>query len=248
MAPFTVSLRADPKQSFTYWPWIYFVNFLIVVPLILYTDNIAVTNHHQNLRLAVTAFAIVNFLFMFWKASYRLRLLMLVLVPLSYLGEVLLSEVFGWYRYATESIPWFVPFGHAIIYASGYYIAYTDWFRAQEPAFRKLFPAVFVCMFVSVAFFLNDWFSPILGVIFFFLIYRKKRYYSMYYCIGICAIYAEFIGAHYKCWIYKTTIFGVIPSASPPVGIALIYATGDLLLAKITRYLVKEKNEAQLIE
>ena len=60
----------------------------------------------------------ILFVFQYKKATLRLRLLMILIVPLSYIGELISTEVLGLYAYRLGTVPVYIPIGHAVVYAS----------------------------------------------------------------------------------------------------------------------------------
>lgn len=154
------------------------------------------------------------------------------MVPLSYLGELIFCKWLGMYNYRTEAIPLYVPFGHAIVYASGYVFAHTNWASRNDKALGKFFAIAFIILFLSVGFFLNDMFSLLFGI-FFFLLLKRKKWQNLYYFIALCVIYIELLGTYFQCWTWVPKTFDAIPAANPPMGAVFFYAGGDVLLAKI---------------
>jgi hypothetical protein len=178
--------------------------------------------------------AITYFGFFFRFASSTLRKLMFVMVFLSYLGELLFCELLGMYDYRNNAIPLYVPFGHAIVYASGFVLAETSFFIKNEGTLRKLFLISFFFLFLGVGIVLNDVFSLIFGTLFFVLM-RRKKWNNLYYSIALCVIFIELVGTYFKCWTWVPKTFGVIPTINPPMGAVFFYAGGDVLLAKMVQ-------------
>lgn len=195
-------------------------------------DSVAFQNLYFNGRQLTNLLSISYFLIMLYAAGSQLRKLMLVMVVLSYIGELLFCKVFGMYSYKTSSIPLYVPFGHAIVYASGYIISYTAYVTIKVSIFKKIFAVSFALLFLAVAIFLNDLFSLIFGVMFFLLL-KRKQWQNLYYFIALCVIFIELVGTYFRCWAWEPKIFGVLPAANPPMGAVFFYAGGDVLLAKI---------------
>lgn len=184
--------------------------------------------------------AIFYFALFFYFADAHLRKLMFVMVPLSYLGEIIFCKGLGFYAYRTDAIPLYVPFGHAIVYASGYVFAHTNWAVRNDNALRKFFVIAFVVLFLGVGFFRNDMFSVVFGV-FFFLLLKRKRWQNLYYFIALCVIYIELLGTYFQCWTWVPKTFNTIPTANPPMGAVFFYAGGDVLLAKIVQLWERRK-------
>lgn len=157
---------------------------------------------------------------------------MVVMVVLSYIGELIFCKLLGMYSYRTSMIPLYVPVGHAIVYASGYILAHSTFAIKWNARLRVVFAIGFIALFLSAGLLFNDVFTLIFGVVFFLLL-RRKRWENMYYFIAVCVIIIELIGTYFKCWTWSPRIFGYLSTANPPMGAVFFYAGGDVLLAKI---------------
>ncbi len=195
-------------------------------------DSVFFTQTYFDARVITNIAAIVYFFFLFFSADLSLRKLMFVMVFLSYIGELIFCKLLGMYAYRTELIPLYVPFGHAIVYASGFIFAHTKWAIQKEASLGKFFAVSFTLLFLSVGIILKDYLTLIFGVLFFVLM-RRKRWQNLYYFIALCVIFIELVGTYFQCWTWVPKTFGVIPAANPPMGAVFFYAGGDVLLVKI---------------
>jgi hypothetical protein len=141
-------------------------------------------------------------------------------------GEVFFSLILEMYRYRLGNVPVYVPFGHALIYASVYYFVREPVvFRHRQRIIALLYPLMilystlwlllahdvlgFVCM-LTVLLLLRRWPESRL----FFLL--------MFFMI----VYLELMGTAYGCWHWPPVWFGHfdwVPSANPPSGISVFY-------------------------
>ncbi len=211
------------------WLAMLFPVFTIVA---LGIDSVNFLQSYFDGRILTNALAIGYFTLMYYVAGNNLRQLMLVMVLLSYIGELIFCKLLGMYAYRTAAIPLYVPFGHAIVYASGYILAHTTYAAKNNIKLRSIFAAGFTGIFLYAGIFLNDLFSVVFGIMFFVLLHRK-RWENMYYFIALCVIFIELTGTYFKCWTWVPKIFNAIPAANPPMGAVFFYAGGDVLLAKI---------------
>jgi hypothetical protein len=207
-------------------------SFTVFTIVALWIDSVFFTTHYFDARQVTNVLAIGYFTMMFRASDTQLRKLMLVMVVLSYIGELIFCKWLGMYAYRTSAIPLYVPFGHAIVYASGYIFAHSRWAIHHENGLRKFFAVFFIALFLAVGILLNDWFSLLFGVLFFVLL-RRKRFSNLYYFIALCVIFIELAGTYFGCWKWEPMTFGKIPAANPPMGAVFFYAGGDVLLAKI---------------
>jgi hypothetical protein len=229
---------------------LYFAVFFPFFTLLaLGIDSVDFAANYFDGRQITNLLATVYFSFFFLVSDSYLRKLMVVMVFLSYIGELIFCTLLGMYDYRTVVIPLYVPFGHAIVYASGYVFAHTEWAVTNDKPLGKYFAIGFILLFLSVGILLNDIFSLIFGI-FFFLLLKRKKWQNLYYFIAICVIFIELAGTYFQCWKWVPKTFGLIPAVNPPMGAVFFYAGGDVLLVKIVEYwkLKKENNFLKRIE
>ena len=208
------------------------VFFTVFTMVALGIDSVFFTLNYFDARQITNFLALLYFSLLFFLYKLHLRKLMVVMVLLSYIGELIFCKLLGMYEYRTTSIPLYVPFGHAIVYASGYILSKTTWAIRNEIKLRRFFAGFFIILFLAVGIFLNDIFSLIFGVLFFILL-RRKKWQNLYYYIALCDIFIELVGTFFQCWTWNPKTFGIIPASNPPMGAVFFYAGGDVLLAKI---------------
>lgn len=209
--------------------------FPVFTIIALGIDSVFFNIHYFDGRALTNLLAVLYFLLLFYNSDAHLRKLMFVMVFLSYLGELLFCNLLGMYAYKGVHIPLYVPFGHAIVYASGFIFAKTGWAKQHRVILKKIFVLFFLLLFSAVGVFLNDIFSLIFGPIFILLLLRKKDQ-NVYGFIALCVIFIELVGTHFQCWTWVPKIFKIIPAVNPPMGAVFFYAGGDVLLAKIISY------------
>lgn len=210
--------------------------------LALGIDSVYFVATYFDARQITNFLAVVYFSFFFLFSGSYLRKLMIVMVFLSYIGELIFCTLLGMYDYRTSSIPLYVPFGHAIVYASGYVFANTNWAVKNDKLLKIYFTVGFLLLFLFVGIFLNDVFSLLFGVCFFLLLKRKK-WQNLYYFIALCVIFIELVGTYFQCWKWIPKTFGLFPAVNPPMGAVFFYAGGDVLLVKIVDYWKRKKTE-----
>lgn len=220
----------------------YFFPFFTV--LALFIDSVFFTTTYFDGRNLTNALAITYFCLFFLSAKAYLRKLLVVMVFLSYLGELIFCKLLGMYAYRTIDIPLYVPFGHAIVYASGFVFAEMPLIIGNEKKLKKIFFVALTLLFLMVGFFLNDVFSLIFGLLFFILM-KIKKWQIVYFTIAFCVIFIELVGTYFKCWTWVPKTFGIIPAVNPPMGAIFFYAGGDVILAKIVSYW-KSKTEISI--
>jgi hypothetical protein len=222
--------KSEKSNSYLY---AYFFPFFTL--LALWIDSVYFSKHNFDGRSLTNFLAIFYFSLFFFSAQSYLRKLMFVMVFLSYIGELIFCKLLAMYAYRTSDIPLYVPFGHAIVYASGFVLVERPFFVANENKLKQLFFISFATLFLGVGIFLHDFFSLVFGTLFFVLLKRKK-WNNVYYSIALCVIFIELVGTYFKCWTWVPKTFGVIPAVNPPMGAVFFYAGGDVILAKMVSY------------
>lgn len=235
-----ITLATGKNAGITSWQGYLAVLFPLFTVVALGIDSVHFSKLYFDGRLPANILVLSYFAILYVACSSYLRMLMLVMLPLSYLGEILFCKLLGMYAYRTDAIPLYVPFGHAVVYVSGYVLAHTPFALRHDKRFRIFFAIAFTALFLYAGFILNDVLSVIMGSLFFVILY-KKRWQNMYYFIALCVIFIELTGTCYKCWTWVPQVFGYIPTANPPMGAVFIYAGGDVLLAKIAALWQKRK-------
>jgi hypothetical protein len=224
-------------------PLLFAILFPIFTFIALGIDSTWFLHQYCDGRQLTNILAIGYFLLLYFYSGSRLRKLMVVMVPLSYIGEIIFCKLLGMYTYRTSLIPLYVPFGHAIVYASGYIIAHQAVITRHGSPLRIFFAIGFSLMFLLVGIYLNDIFSLVFGALFFLLL-KRKRWDNLYYFVAICVIIIELIGTYFGCWAWASKTFGYIPTINPPMGAVFFYAGGDVLLAKIVSIWEKKSKQA----
>lgn len=223
---------SEQKKSSTFFYAYFFPLFTVIA---LWIDSIHFSNMYFDGRNLTNVLAILYFCLFFNSAQSYLKKLMFTMVFLSYLGELIFCKLLGMYNYRTADIPLYVPFGHAIVYASGFVFAENSLIVRNTILLKKIFFTSFAILFLGVGLVLNDCFSIIFGLLFFVLM-RRKKWQNVYYTIALCVIFIELVGTFFKCWTWVPKTFGLIPAANPPMGAVFFYAGGDVILAKIVSY------------
>jgi hypothetical protein len=216
------------------------MSFFVFTIVALGIDSLWFKEKYFDGRNLTNLLGIIYFTVFFYFSGTYLKKLMFVMVSLSYIGELIFCKLLFFYDYRTIQIPLYVPFGHAIVYASGYVLAHTDFAIQMEAKLKKFFFIGFVLLFLVAGILLNDYFTLVFGF-FFFLLLKRKKWQNLYYFIALCVIFIELTGTYFGCWRWKFKIFNCLPTCNPPMGAVFFYAGGDVLLAKIVSYWEKDK-------
>ena len=234
------------KSSFKKQLWMAWIFFPFTI-LALAFDSVYFLENYFDGRIITNVLVLIYYLLFFRFADGDLRKLFFIMIFLSYLGEIIFCKWFEMYAYRANDIPFYIPFGHAIVYGSGYVFSKTQWAIQHTKSLQKFFIIGFVFLFLGLYFFLNDLFSLFLGALF-FIIVRRKRGQNLYFFIAICVIYIELLGTYFQCWTWIPLIWNTFPTVNPPLGAVFIYAGGDVLLAKIANIWSRKKNKQLNLE
>ncbi len=219
-------MLTNPKLKFTH----IYIPGIIVIGLGLFIDSLYITQFISYGQEMTNALVLSVFLWMLFKTSKVTRILMLLGVPIAYAGEVTLSIGLGMYTYRLENVPHYVPLGHAIVYASVYYITKEPWIRQHQQGIIKLLYAAMFIYSTLWLIFANDVFGFLCMVIAMLLFKRFPETKLFFLMMFFMVVYLELVGTYYGCWVWPAIWFDVftwVPSANPPSGIGAAYFLFD---------------------
>ncbi|MDO6736610.1 hypothetical protein [Wenyingzhuangia sp. 2_MG-2023] len=179
--------------------------------------------------------------FLLWTAPLRLKILMFIMIPLSWFGEYLFSDLFDMYDYRDGTIPFYVPFGHAGVYTLGWLLTQKYVTPKNTENVKKIVGWFYIIAFPFVIFILKDTLSLLLGVLFFFAL-KRKNFLPFYLVMGLLVLYLELIGTYLEVWKWHSDQ-GIFHTVNPPLGAIFLYVGGDLTLNKLTRFLLKKRRK-----
>jgi hypothetical protein len=183
-------------------------------------------------QLLSNLLAPLYFLLMLGALRAEQRLMAILFVPFSALGEFIFSLVFQLYTYKFGAVPFYVPFGHAILFSTGLLIAELPLVLANEARVRWALVAFHAGLFGGAALALGDTLSAIFGALFVLILYRKRAR-PFYLIMGVLVLYIELVGTALGCWFWEPRPFGILHTTNPPVGAFVCYVIADILVMKI---------------
>lgn len=204
--------------------------------LVLSLESVPVREVYGEMRWLLDLLTIGYCSLTFFHAKPKLKRLMAIIIPLSFLGEVIFSEWLELYSYRTDFIPIYVPFGHAIVYSAGYIFADRSWVLRNKSFVTHISIVFYSLIFLTAGLFFGDLFTSIFGALFFAILYRKN-WDNLYFLIALGVVWIELVGTHFGCWTWSEFSFDTIATANPPLGAVFFYAGGDVLVSKIDRFL-----------
>ena len=195
--------------------------FFPVLWLGLYLDSQLISQ--QNLT---NILVLITFLWIYKQVSKVVKQLMLYGLIVALGGELLFSLVFGMYTYQLENLPFYVPLGHSIIYATVYYFA-------KEPIIQKHQHQIIKSLYIAIILYSTAWLifaSDVFGFLCMLIIlwiFKRRPNTKLFFLIMFFAIvYLELLGTYYGCWYWPEIWFdkvAFVPSANPPSAISVFY-------------------------
>lgn len=207
------------------------LGLFIFFVFVLFFDSIYFSEKFDYAQKSINFLMIFFFFIMFFRASKRIRELMIFAVFLGFLGEYFFSVYLKMYTYRQENVPLYVPFGHAVLYARVFRFSKASVVQKNHIAIEQLF-AIIIALFAAVyLIFFEDIFGFLMTICVFLLlkIRPKERLFflTMYFLVAILEIGGTAFGA----WKWPDTAFGYfnfLPSNNPPSGISLFYFLLDV--------------------
>jgi len=205
------------------------------VPMVLFAlaaDSRLLLDRGFDGQLLGNLLAPLYFLLMLGALRAEQRLMAILFVPFSALGEFIFSLVFQLYTYKFGAVPFYVPFGHAILFSTGLLIADLPLVVANEARVRWALVAFHAGLFGGAALALGDSLSAVFGALFVLILFRKRAR-PFYLIMGVLVLYIELVGTALGCWFWEPRPFGVLRTTNPPVGAFVCYVIADILVMKI---------------
>ncbi|ETI62107.1 hypothetical protein [Marinomonas profundimaris] len=204
---------------------------LLTLWLGLFLDSEALSERIQYGQWLTNGLVLLCFAWVYFRVTRKIKKLMLYGVGLAYLGEVVFSIVLGMYEYRLENVPFYVPFGHSLVYAAVFYI------QKEKLIQRNKSHLVFVLYWGMIAYsslwLLFD--QDVLGLVctlVIVLLLKKKTGNELFFLIMyFMVVYLELLGTYYQCWEWPDTWFSIvsfISSSNPPSGIGVFYFGFDI--------------------
>lgn len=216
---------------------------LLGAPIFLFIDSPWITQYHlygQNIANIIMVFTYSWFLFV---AKGRLYWIILLMTISSLFAEAIGSLLLALYQYRLKNIPMYIPLGHAVIYATVYYICKQPliW-KNHEAVEQFLTKVIFIIVFASLII-LHDVGGLITYLIFLVVLHQRTKP-LFYLTMFVMVYYIELCGTVCSTWAWYVVV-GNHPSYPPigytPSGMAGLYILIDLVSNSIFFYLRRIK-------
>jgi hypothetical protein len=210
---------------------------LIILSLLLWVLFIKLSVHPDYSSLLieslVSLFVFSLFLIHFYFASLRLKLLMILIVPLSYFGELLFSSWLGLYEYNLGRVPFYIPIGHGVVFGTAVELNQIKKLRDFVISHKTSIYFLYIISFLTVIIYFRDTLSLLFGIVMLITLVKKNKH-TLYLIVGIVVLYLELVGTYFGCWNWKQDL-SIFHTTNPPLGSIFIYIGGDILLNRILR-------------
>jgi hypothetical protein len=213
------------------WPVLAFVPF---TTLMLFLDSRAVAGAGYDGQLLANLVVPAYLLLLTRAAPRDLRLMMVLIVPLSLAGEVLFSLLLDLYLYKVDQVPVYVPFGHAVVFSTGWLVSRTEAVERHGRAIQRALLPFYGLLLAGAVLWRGDTLSILLGLICALALWRKRAQ-PLYLIMGLLVLYVELAGTAFGCWAWQARPLGLFETTNPPVGAIVFYILGDMLTLRALR-------------
>jgi hypothetical protein len=228
------------------------LRFVLLFPVLLTgllaLDSQYVAEHFFDGRICATVILPIWVLCLFYYADSSLRRVILAMLPLSYLGELISSSWLELYFYRGHQIPFYIPFGHSVVFASCMMLAKLPKVAERSQLIVRVVAPMLIVSILAVGFLLDDHFSLFFGLLLIVILHLKGwNYFYMLMAVVVLAI--ELIGTSFQCWTWQPESPYLFQTINPPVGAIYIYVIGDIVVqwcASLFTRRTASENEADL--
>lgn len=224
---------------------VYFPLFIILLwfPILVF-DSTYFSEKYFDGKIITTILVIGITFYLLYTLPLRAKVLMSIMIPLSWLGEYIFCVLLDMYDYRGAIIPLYIPIGHAGVFVIGSLLAQRG-FAYKHPQKFRLFSIILLILSYGYAIlFLGDNLSLLLGILYIGILMRRK-FSTLYLIMALIVIYLELIGTYLNVWTWSKKQ-GVFTTINPPIGVAFFYVGGDIVLDKVTRSLLKKRRKLKI--
>ncbi len=212
------------------------LGFWPIVLFALFNDSAWLNAQGFNGQIISNVAAPLYFGLMLYHLRPDQRLIALVFVPFSALGEYVFSLLLELYSYKFAAIPIYVPFGHAILLGTGLLISELAWVKQHAERLRWGLLFGHASLFLGAWLLFDDSLSAIFGLIF-SLILLLFRAQLLHLIMGFLVLYIELMGTWLGCWRWDLNpLNGLLHTTNPPVGAFVCYVIADIIVIMSLRW------------
>ncbi|TXD46390.1 hypothetical protein [Polaribacter sp. IC073] len=197
----------------------------------LFIDSVYVTENYGDLQWLANTIMVIVFTITCFKVAPRIREQLIYAVLIGFVGEYLFSVVMGMYTYRLENVPYYIPMGHALVYAGVLFFMKTSFSKKNTKKLEKIITIIIIIYATVYLIFRNDVFGFVMTIATLLILINKPRERLFYLTMYLSVAFLEIVGTSYQCWWWPTTAWGIfdfLPSHNPPSGISFFYFLLDL--------------------
>ncbi len=203
--------------------------FLFVVAL--YFDGTGFAAIYPHAQTVTNIFMLLAFFILYKRSVKRTRELMIYAVIIGFAGEYLFSIVLDMYTYRLSNLPFYIPFGHAAVYARTYVFSKAAVVKKHGKIITQFLSVIIFlfALFYLIAF--NDVFGFVMTIAVFLMLIKRPKDRLFFLTMYLVVAVLEIGGTAYQAWSWPDSAFGVFPilkSHNPPSGISLFYFLLDI--------------------
>jgi hypothetical protein len=201
-------------------------------PLVLPFDGRWVAGHLGWGQGITTVLTLFYFVALYRGAPPRLRHALLSGVVIATAGECFFSLVLGMYEYRLGGIPFYVPPGHSILFATVYWFARDPGVRRRAETWKAALYAVAASYSAFWLVARNDVYGWLCFAVFSAIIAITRDSRLFFLAMYLLVALLEQVGTTLGCWWWPGVLLNkvaLVPSANPPSGIASFYFGLDVL-------------------
>ena len=216
-----------------HWSFYSFVPFTIFILLL---DSAWLYGQGINGQIIANILVPLYFIAMIYTLpDHRLKLMMLLTVPVSGVGELILSQGVELWVYKFGYVPLYVPFGHGIMVGTGFQLLWKEGITQRSVALTRDLLIGYGILFLAVWIMARDSFTIVLGLFFFAgVLLMSQR--VIYMFMPFFVLFVEFVGTILGCWQWPANPFNTFSTTNPPVGSIMFYIYLDMIVTGLGSY------------
>lgn len=216
------------------------IGLLIAAIFLLFFDGVYFNEYIFKSQLMLNILMCLAFVVMLYRANLRIRKLMIIAVILGFIGEHFFSKVLGMYTYRLGNVPFYVPFGHAVLYVRILRFSKASIVKKHHKEIESFL--LLIIIFVSTIYlvFLNDVFGFVSTIFIFLFLWKRPKDRMFFFSMYILVVILEIVGTAFDVWKWPNIAFGIfefLPSNNPPSGISLFYFILNIVCFKVYIFL-----------
>lgn len=204
---------------------------LFVFVMLLGIDGLFMATKISYGQTITNTILLVGFVILYFRSVPRIRALMIYAVIIGFIGEYFFSIYLEMYTYRLGNLPFYVPLGHAALYARTFTFTKASFVKKHHKVLEN-YLLVFMAILSGIYLvFFSDVFGFVMTIAVVLLLWKRPQdrlfFYTMYFSVALL----EIGGTAYGVWHWPDTAFGVfpfLPSHNPPSGISLFYFLLDV--------------------